>query len=322
MAKDLYTLLDVPKTAKAEEIRAAYRRQARRLHPDVNKAPDAEDRFAELQNAYDVLSDPERRAMYDRTGRAGPAPYGGGSGRGHYTWSNVAGTPGSGGFDDEVASAFETFFANRGAGFGRARRGGTGGRAGGSDRRVSTGVPFETAALGGTVRVRPPGSAKTVEVRVPEGVADGATLRLKGQGGPALTPGAPAGDLLVKLEIQPHPVLRRGPGPTADDQQRAGSLDLWLELPLTPAEAMLGAKVELPTPRGPATLTIPPGTSGGVRLRLRGGGLRRGETTGDLYAHTRLRVPDPATLSKTDKAALERLSAKVDPGRGGPGWAG
>ena len=336
MGKDLYALLGGSKVASADEIRAAYRRQARRLHPDVNTAPDAQERFAELQNAYGVLSDDDRRAFYDRTGRTGNEPprASSGAGRAHYSWSNVAGSPGGGppgggspfGFDDDVASAFETFFSSRGSGFGQGRRASPK-RPRGKDVRATLEVPFATAAIGGTapLRITRGGQQTTIEVRIPAAIADDATLRLKGQGEPppATSPGAAPGDLLVTLRIKPHPVLRPGAGPTADPgADPAASLDLWLELPLTPAEAVFGARLDVPTPGGAATLVVPPGTSGGARLRLKDRGRTRDGRTGHLYAHIRVRVPTPDDLSQGDRKALERLSSHVDPGRSGAGWPG
>jgi DnaJ-class molecular chaperone len=319
--RDLYAVLGVQRSASEADIKSAYRALARKLHPDVNKAADAAERFAEVQRAYEVLSDPEKRSEYDRFGRVGgPAWQGARSG------GNAAPSP----FDvDDLGSIFDTFFgAGRGEGFASAARNAQRARARprrGSDVRVEITVGFELACRGGAYSIRlsrdNDATTRTVEVRIPAGIADGSTLRVRGEGAPSPTPGTQpggtAGDLLVEVKIAPHPLFRRG-RPNTDADDAAKSLDLWLELPLTIAEATLGATVDVPTLAGPVALTIPPGTDSGSVLRLRGRGIHAEDArTGDLYARTKIVTPQspPDAL----RAAL-RASAQPSP-RTGPGWA-
>lgn len=300
---DYYEVLGVPRTASAEDIRRAHRRLARQWHPDVNKSPEAGRRFAQVQEAYEVLSDPEKRRRYDQYGHPGvqAEPPSGGT----YAWSNVGGAPREADFDEfDVESLFETFFGGRRGHAGsqtRARR---------ASRAVQTierdlSVDFLTAALGGTQELRlttPAGRSRSIEVRIPRAVNDGTQLRVAR----AVSDGGHEADLLLTLRIQPHPVFRRSPagGP-------ARGLDLYVDLPLTIAEATLGADVAVPTLSGRVELRVPPGSGSGRMLRVRGKGLQdESGATGDLYAVVKIVPPDAARLSEQEKHVLRDIAGR------------
>lgn len=329
--RDYYEVLGVSRDASADEIKAAYRRLARKLHPDVNKATDAATRFNEVQQAYDTLSDDERRRRYDRFGHAGPAGFSAGGGGGgspfgdaHFTWSNVGGRPGQGGgfggFEaDDLGSVFETIFGGGGGGppGGGGVRGAGGRGAGearqkpvrGGDAATEHEVDFVTAALGDrlTLRVRRSGETKSIEVTIPPGVRDGQRLRVRGEGHPSPSGGEP-GDLLVTVRVRRHALFRR-----------EGESDLELDLPLTVAEAVLGATVRVPTPSGGASLRVPPGTASGKRLRLKGQGVAAagGRAAGDLYARVQIVPPKGDEL---DAAQLEAVKSLGGSPRCGGAW--
>lgn len=321
-ARDFYAILGVARAATADDIRAAYRRLVRTLHPDVNKAADAQARFTEVQEAYDVLSDPEKRRLYDRVGHAAYASGAAGTGQpgrtntGTYSWSNVAGSHADPDFDmGDIGSMFDAFFAGRGApsagapkprpGKARPLRGG--------DAHASIDVDFLTAARGGrvAVRVRRGDTGRTLDVNVPPGTRDQAKLRVRGEGDPAPTASGQAGDLILTLRVSPHPYLRYA---TPESEGDAGHLDLHLDVPLSIAEATLGCTLEVPTPDGPVDLRIPPGASTGKRLRLtgRGGGGQGSEAAsgrrGDLYAVVRVVVPAADKLSPAQQQALREIA--------------
>ena len=302
--RDYYEVLGVSRTVAQDEIQRSYRKLARKLHPDVNKAKDAEEKFKEINEAYEVLKDPEKRQKYDQLGanwKAGqefrPPPgwdvhfdFGpGGAGQSESQWG------GAGGFSD----FFETIFGgqpHRGAS--RAGRGRRGGgpvwTQAGSDQEATIRIPLEEAFLGATKpitmqmqSVTPEGKLsvqeKSYEVKVPAGMLDGQKIRLAGQGGEG-TGGGPRGDLYLKVEIEPHPTYRMN------------GRDLTMDLLITPWEAVLGAEVQLMTLAGAVTLKLPPGTQNGQKLRLRGKGMPnpRG-TPGDLYAVISIVVPKEAS---------------------------
>lgn len=327
--RDYYEVLGVARTASVEEIRKAYRKLARQYHPDVNKAPDAQKKFTEVQEAYDVLSDPEKRKMYDLGGDEAFRAAGGPGRSPHYTWSNVGGTRG-GEVDvdlEDLGSMFEAFFGGRrgGAGptgFGDVGPFGTGttgrrGKAGRARSRTEAGeartpateheiaVSFLTAAMGGEERLRlvQNGKTKTIDVTIPRGINDGARLRVKGAGGGG------DGDLILAVRVGQHPIFRRSEFPN----QPANGLDLYLDLPLSIAEATLGATVSIPTLQAKVELTIPPGTASGRKLRLRGKGIESGRgdgKCGDLYAIVKIVPPDGTELTEDERAALMRIAAK------------
>lgn len=329
--RDYYDILGVPRTASADEIRSAYRSLARKLHPDVNKAPDAAQRFGEVQEAYDVLADQQKRKQYDQFGHAGVgAAAAGRPAGGHYTWSNVGGGRTAPDIDlEDLSSMFETFFGGQG-GFGGARAGPFGGRAGArraAPRAARRGpepapevqhevqVDFLKAARGGveSIHVESGGQASTIDVTIPAGIAEGARLRVKGGAGAA--PGGPARDLILTVRIRPHPLYRRG------DAEGGSPADLYLTLPLTIAEATAGATVTVPTLDGAVELTVPPGTASGARLRLRGRGIDDGKVKGDLYAVIKIVPPDGRRLTDQEREALARIAAHASNPRSGPEWS-
>ncbi|MDX2132772.1 MAG: DnaJ C-terminal domain-containing protein [Planctomycetota bacterium] len=323
--RDYYETLGVARDASADQIRAAYRALARKFHPDVNKSPDATAKFSEVQRAYDVLGDETKRRLFDQYGVAGveggapPPP------RGRARPGGAPGTPHTvGDFDpEELSEIFESFFGRGSGGFGtRPGEGGPGGPRGGRGRatpraepepvRADVTVPFVRAAVGGpeTVGVRENGRTKRIEVRIPAGVEDGATLRMRGALGGAKSPQ----DLILTVRVSPHPLWRRGEGAS-----EGKGLDLFVDLPLTVAEAFLGATVTVPTPGGPVDLQVPALSGSGRRLRLRGRGIRDDEgREGDLYAV--LRIVAPGALTDEDKAALIVLGEKTLTPRSGPEW--
>ncbi len=309
--RDYYSVLGVARGASEEEIRRAYRSLARKLHPDVNKAPDAQARFTEVQEAYDTLSDPQKRAAYDRFG--GEPPPG---------WTGSPGTPRPTSVHqdldlDDLGSMFDAFFGGGASsglgGFGRAKKRSTTRATEALHHEVT--IPFETAIRGGLhqVRIETDSVARTIEVSIPRGTEDGAKLRVKS---PIARPGSPGTDLILTIRVSPHPLYRRGEGESA-----GRGLDLYLELPLTLAEATLGAEVTIPTPEGPVQLTVPEGTSSGRMLRLRGRGITDSAgRKGDFYAVARIVPPDPGSLSDTERAALRSMSSRVPHPRSGPTW--
>ena len=268
---DPYEILSVPRTASAEDIRKAYRVLAKRWHPDTNPdKPEAEARFKAISAAYALLSDPEQRARFDRgeidaTGaeRAPPPPPGGGGG--WRDWAEASGgaryRSSGGGFEGAIDESDLEDFLSRAFGMGAAR--GARGPARGADLRFSLEVSFLDAARGASRQVTLP-DGRTLRLTVPKGAETGTVLRLPGQGMPGEGEGAPPGDALVVLEVQPHRFFRRDGD------------DILLDLPVTLKEAVLGAKVAVPTVDGPVTLTIPPRSGEGTRLRLRGRGINGG----------------------------------------------
>lgn len=296
MATDYYETLGVSKSASAEEIKKAYRALARQYHPDRNPGDkQAEKRFKEIQDAYDVLSDSTKKAQYDQFGFAGPQPgMGGGPGGATFHWG---GMPGGQGIDPSQAEEiFSQLFGGVDGGLGGRR--GRGGRRRASPPPPATSavsVPFLTAALGGTLSLNVEGHE--IHVRIPPGVESGNTLRLQGQG-----PGG--GDLHLQLKVEPHPYFRR-----------EGN-DVVLTAPLTVTEAVLGTKLDVPTLDGThLTVKVPPGTSSGARLRLRGKGIKGG----DQYIETRIVVPQAKDArSKELLEEFDRLNPQQP--RSGPPW--
>ncbi len=285
--KDPYEILGLTRSATAAEIRSAYRKLAKQHHPDLNPGkPDAEARFKAITAAHALLADPEKRARFDRgeidasgNERAPERPFyrdfGDDAGRRKYRPDQGYG-PGPG-FDQDFDPAdLESILAQA-----FATRGERGFRRRGADAQYSLRVSFLDAVNGTVSRVTLP-DGRVLDVSVPAGVEDGQVLRLKGQGqpGPSDAPSgqAIAGDALITITIAPHPFFRR-----------AGS-DVLLELPVTLKEAALGAKVDVPTPKGPVSLTIPPNSSSGTKLRLKG----RGIAGGHLYVTLKLMLPAEA----------------------------
>ncbi|MBL7499031.1 DnaJ domain-containing protein [Frankia sp. CNm7] len=283
-SRDFYDILGVARDADAAEIQRAYRTLARRYHPDINSDPGAEERFKELSEAYDVLSDPDSRARYDRFGHdfrrvseeaARRPPPGAGTG-GARPRAGAAGF-GAGGFEEfDIGDLF-------GAGSGFFRRYGGAGPLGGADQEAEIEVSLAEAYRGGRRRVSlaGPGGSRDLDVTVPAGVTGGQRLRLAGQGGRGRDGGQP-GDLYLVVRLLPSAGFR------------LDGRDVHTDLRLAPWEGALGAKVPLVLPTGErATVTVPPGTSSGRALRLAGRGLPGGGrgAGGDLFAHARIVVP-------------------------------
>lgn len=307
MAKDYYEILGVKRGATDEEIRKAYRNLAKKHHPDVSKSPDAPARFAEVQEAYDVLSDPQKRRLYDSGGLGAGA--GGGRG-GVHTWST--GGPGVDLDAEELGEIFESFFGGRtdfrsGGGAGPRTRSAP--RRRGDDIQHEVTVSFAKAVRGGKEKLTfdDGEQARTIEVTIPPGIADGARLRLRGEGLRGRG-GGPRGDLIVVVSVGSHPLLRREP---------TRPLDLHIDLPLTVGEAMYGTKVLLPTLDGSVSLTVPPGSQGGQTLRLKGQGAKSKKGAGDLLAHIRIALPSPDDVDAKVEPILRSLGPK---GIRGEGW--
>ncbi|HEV3282815.1 MAG TPA: DnaJ C-terminal domain-containing protein [Solirubrobacteraceae bacterium] len=312
--QDYYEALEVPRTASQEEIRRAYRRLARKYHPDVNKEPGAEDRFKQISEAYEVLRDEEKRARYDRLGEnwkagqdvSGASGFDDGfrSGDGYGDVRVDFGGAGFGGGD--FSEFFEGLFGQATAGRGRggAGRGAFDGfSTRGGDQEAVLELTLEEVARGGKRRISL-GDGRDFEVEIPQGVRDGQRIRLSGQGGAGVG-GGPAGDLYLRVRIKPHPRFR------------VDGRDLYVDLPVTPWEAALGAEVPVPTLSGSVRLKAPAGSSTGRRLRLRGQGLPgRDGSAGDLYAVLAIHVPK--RLTKQERELFEQLAAtsKFDPRKG------
>jgi curved DNA-binding protein len=299
MAEDYYETLGVPRTASAEDIRKAYRELARKYHPD--RHPDdkaAQEKFKQVTLAFETLNDPSKREMYDRYGSAFEGVGGGGGGGGGWGRGPFPGgfPQGGGGGEIDLESLFGGaggFAEIFGRGQGKTARGRRRAAAvAGEDVSARITIPFRAAIDGGKtdVRLERDGGIETVSVKIPQGLPDGARMRLRGQGLPG-SGGGPAGDLLLDVSVEPHPVYRRD-GDTLE-----------VTLPITLAEAVAGAKVDVPTPWGTITLTIPPGTSGGRRLRAAGMGVRHANgAKGDFIAIVQITLP-----KGLDGEARERL---------------
>ncbi len=311
MAEDYYETLGVRRGASPQEIQKAYRDLARKYHPDLN--PDdkaAKDKFKAVQQAYEVLNDAKKREQYDRYGAGYESVGEGGGPRGGWRGfrggeevnlddidlSQIFGQQGGADAGGGFADLFRQF-AGRSAGRGR--------RAGASARRGANvehqiQVPFRTAISGGTAQLsvqRRSGKLETIDVKIPAGIADGKKIRLRGQGEPGAG-GAPAGDILITIRVAPHPFYHR-----------VGT-DLIVRVPVTLAEAILGAKVDIPTPKGTIALKIPAGTSGGKRLRVKGHGVPHGEGAGDLYAEIQIQLPETIEPALSEWAEQHAPAAK------------
>ncbi len=306
--RDYYDILGVSKEASQDDLRQAHRRLVRKLHPDVNKEDDASSRFSEVQEAYDVLSDPEKRSQYDRFGHSGMGAGQPGPQSGAAPWSDV---------DPETfESVFGDFFGGGGGGFNAGGFSGQGRRARkpaprrGSDLQHELDITFLVAARGGTETLRlsgQDGTEEKIEVRIPAGVQDGATLRVRGKGGSG-SAGGPDGDIRLKLRVGPHPWYRRD------------GLDLMMDVPITIVESALGTSVELPLLSGSVALRIPPGTGSGVKLRMNGRGITDAKgVSGDFLAV--VSVVGPKSLSEEDQAALAEIGERLEDPRRSLPWS-
>ena len=309
--RDYYQVLGLQRTATAEELKTAYRRRARKYHPDVSKEANAEERFKEVQEAYEVLKDPEKRAAYDQLGsewKSGqqfrPPPdwgsgfeFGGGRGR----------QRARAGGDEEVYAeeGFSDFFSSL---FGGGSPFGGTARRGGRDHHARIDIALEQAFHGttstlelkrpelkgdGTLEVR----THAVRVTIPAGVTEGQLIRLAGQG-EAAAGGGRAGDLYLEVHLLPHRLYQ------------VDGRDVTLTLPVAPWEAALGASVTVPTLGGPVEMQIPAGAQSGQKLRLRGRGLPGKPAAGDQYVQLKVVLP-PATTAAA-KAVYEEMRAKLD----------
>ena len=321
--RDYYEILGVKRAASQDEVQRAYRKLARKYHPDVNKASNAEDKFKEINEAYEVLKDPEKRKMYDQLGpnwRSGqdfrPPPgwetqfdFGrGGAHQTEFQWG------GAGGFSD----FFETLFGGRG--FRQARGGAAPGgfgrgavwRQAGADQETTIRISLEEAFRGGTKPIvlqsqviNPQGQLEVQErrydVKIPPGILPGQRIRLAGQGEEG-TGGGPRGDLYLKVEIEPHPVFK------------LKGRDLYMDVPVSPWEAVLGAEVRVSTLSGNIDLKIPPGTQSGQKLRLRGKGMPNPKgTPGDLYVTVVVKVPTHPSEKERELFEELRKSSGFNP---------
>ncbi len=308
--KDYYKILGVSKDASAEEIRRAYRKLARQYHPDVNRGPEAERRFKEVNEANEVLSDPSKRRRYDQVGPEWARfQNGGGRQPGGFEWvytspGGFGGTGEAGAFSD----FFRTLFGDQGGMSGtfttedlfggaartRARRANAG-----QDVEQQIEIPLVDAYRGTEAQLEireASGKTRKLAVRIPPGVRDGQRIRLAGQGA-AGTHGGRAGDLFLRVRVMPHPLYAR----EGDD--------LRMDLPVSLPELMLGAEVTVPTLKGRVTLRIPPETQNGRTIRLAGQGMpRTGGGSGDLYVTVKAVLP--TRLTDEDRACIRQIGER------------
>lgn len=312
--KDYYKIMMINKNATQAEIKKAYRKLARKYHPDVSKESDAEQKFKQVGEAYEVLKDPEKRTAYDQLGANWQAgqdfnpPPGWDTG---YEFNGAGGAGFSDGDSAAFSDFFESLFGQQGAGFspgqaGRHQRTGGGYSLKGEDHHAKILIELEDAFNGvveeiilQSPKVDDKGHVstekRTLKVKIPQGVKQGQQIRLTGQGEPSRN-GGEHGDLYIKLEFKTHPYYS------------AKGHDLYLKLPITPWEAALGAKVRIPTPGGVTELKIPAGSASGNKLRLKGRGIPA-KSSGDLYAVLQIRLP-PAD-SKKDKEFYQNMQQQM-----------
>jgi len=305
MSDDHYQILGVSRTATSEDIQKAYREMARKYHPDLHPDDDAaKEQFKKVQTAFDVLNDPSKREMYDRYGSSFEGVNAGGGG-----WSPQGHQGGfQAGGEVDLESLFGGGFADLfGGGKRRSSRPRRSASTQGEDITANIRIPFQLAIDGGKTEVRfdRDGHSETLSITIPQGLPDGARMRLRGQGRPGSGGGA-AGDLLLEVGVEPHPVYRRE-GDT-----------LAVNLPISLSEALEGAKVDLPTPWGVISLRLPAGTSSGKKLRAAGMGVRHTNgSKGDLIAEVQIVLPDikdeAESKSLLDAVKAAELSSPKDP---------
>ena len=313
MDEDYYAILKVSRDASADEIQKSYRKLAAKYHPDMNQGnKKARETFQKVQRAYEVLNDPEQRKLYDKFGSSYERATSGGAAGGGPQWRS--GGPGG------VEIDFSQFFGGGGGGAGGGGAGGdpfseifkqfggggpaggaNGGRRGGrrshrgSDITHTVDIPFKDAISGGEISLkleRVGGESETITVRIPPGVADGQTIRVRGQGEPG---GGVPGDLLLTVRVGTHPFYTRRDN------------DLVIRVPVSLGEAVGGAKSDVPTPWGEIAMKIPPGTSGGKRWRIKGHGVRNRKGEGDLFVEVQIVLP--ATLTDEQRRLAEKFDA-------------
>ncbi|HKU17381.1 MAG TPA: DnaJ C-terminal domain-containing protein [Steroidobacteraceae bacterium] len=316
--KDYYEIMGVARDASQDVIKRAYRRLARKFHPDVSKEPNAEEKFKEVQEAYEVLKDPQRRAAYDQLGsnwRAGqefrpPPDWGRDFEFSTSSFGGRSGGGGPGGTEGDFSDFFASLFGQRSP-FGQRSFNQGGGRArgfaaAGEDHVAKIQIDLQDAFHGGTqtIELKTPQlgedgrvamQGRTLKVTIPAGVVEGQRIRLAGQGSPGVG-GGPAGDLYLEIGFHPHPLF------TAEGR------DITLTLPLAPWEAALGATVQTPTLAGPVDLRIPANAKAGQKMRLKGRGLP-GATPGDQYVVLKIVLP-PADTPQA-KEIYERMQREL-----------
>jgi DnaJ-class molecular chaperone len=311
--RDYYEVLGVARDAAPDAIKKAYRALARKHHPDVNPGDkSAEAKFKEVQHAYDILADQEKRAAYDRYGhaafegmaaagpRAGATEWASRFGHGQEGFepidlSDLLGT--FGGPQHGAPSGGPSIFEDL---MGRVRGGRSSRPRAGRTMEASLTIPFLTAVRGGETTIeiqRGPGSPESLVVKIPPGIDNGAKLRLKGRGEPG-PKGAPAGDLTITVDVNPHPYFKRE------------GRDLQVEVPITVSEAILGARIDVPTLDGMKALTVPAGSSSGLKLRLKGQGIpaAAGKPEGDLFVL--LKVVVPRSIDATSRRLIQDFSER------------
>jgi len=296
MAEDYYATLGVGRNASPEEIQKAYRQLARQYHPDLN--PDdasSKAKFQAVQTAFDVLNDSQKREMYDRHG-SGYEAYGS-DGVGSQGWPGGAGAGGPNvniNIEDLLGGGFADLFKNFSQRGKRSPRRPAATRGAHIEQELT--VSFDTAVLGGEAQIavrRPDGNVESIQVKIPAGIESGKKIRLRNQGNPSPT-GGTSGDILIQVLVAPHPYFRR----------QGNRLDL--RVPITLAEALAGAKIDVPTPHGTISLSVPPASSSGSKLRVKGHGVKKtGGPAGDLFAE--LLIVLPADLSAEDRDKLHSV---------------
>ncbi|MCC6507486.1 MAG: J domain-containing protein [Pirellulaceae bacterium] len=323
MAEDYYKALDVSRGASPDEIQKAYRKLAHKYHPDMN--PDdvaAKKKFQEIQKAYDTLNDPEKRKLYDQFGSAyeqmGGAGAGGGGGGQPFDFEQIFGGGARGGphggggfqFEGDLGDIFKQFTGGSGGGRGRGRRAAP---VRGNDLETEATISFHTAVIGGfcEINLKRGNQAETLKIKIPPGVDNGKKIRLRGKGDPGTN--GENGDLIVTIKVAPHPHFKRH------------GQNLELRLPVTIGEAALGATVDVPTPGGTVALKIPPGSSSGRKLRVKGQGVRTPDgQAGDLYVELQLKLPEslnPDALTPEMRQAIAQIDQLyMDSIRDGLNW--
>ncbi len=320
--RDYYDILGVPRNASDEQIKKAYRELVRKYHPDVSKDPNATEKFKEVQEAYQVLSDPKKRAAYDQFGKAGvgmgtgassgPQWHYGPGGQQVYTWTSSSGPSGSQGINFDIGDIFSELFGGASP-FGKSsRRSRRTAPVKGQDTEHHITLPFEQAVWGTKLRLQIQSPDKpvpeTIEVKIPAGVTEGTKIRVRGKGQPGVAGGAP-GDLYIVTHITPHKFFRR-----------EGN-DIYIDLPITVIEAIKGAKITIPTIDGSAVVTVPQGTSSGQKLRLKGKGVPDPKTgkRGDQYAVVKIIVPKLKIDDDIEKC-LQKIETQIENPRKNLGW--
>jgi DnaJ-class molecular chaperone len=308
--KDLYKTLGVAENADEATIKKSYRKLAKEFHPDITGDDKKKtERFKEINEAYDVLGDSKKRKEYDRLKHAPVRPDGMPEGFDAEAFAQTFGRSRAGagrvevGGDFDIGDIFSSLFGGAGGGI-DPRRAGRARQARGSDMSGRLDVTFVESVLGGKRSIRT-GGGSTVEVSIPAGVENGGRLRLPGQGAPAPAQvrGGTPGDLYLEIDVRPDPHLRRH-----------GS-DIELDVPVTFAEAALGARIEVPTVEGRVTVTIPPGTSSGARLRLRGRGVKTADgARGDQLCRVEIVAPKIKPEDQETRKLVEELARRTNSG--------